>query len=124
MGAQILEFAGSFAAVALLVLTVHLAGFSRPAKLHDEQEAREMARLTPGGFEVAQIALDCEGGGPLALSRDGRLLLLRAHGAKFVAVPVGLDAVRREGEILTIQPSGSAAVELRLGPGDAAWVGI
>ena len=60
MGAQAIAFAGSFAAVAVLVLVVHFAGFSRLAKLQNEQEARELASLTPGGFEVAQIALDRE----------------------------------------------------------------
>jgi len=122
MGAQALEFAGSFAAVALLVLAVHLAGFSRQARLHSEDEARELARLAPGGFDVAQIALDRDGGAALALSSDGRLLLLRPHGAQFVAVPVSPAAVRREGEVLRVEPAGAPAIALRLGPDAAGWI--
>ena len=123
MGAQAIAFAGSFGAVAVLVLVVHFAGFSRPAKLQNEQEARELASLTPGGFEVAQIALDLEGSGALALGTDGRLLLLRAHGAQFVAVPVSRGAVQREGDAVTVRPPGSPAIKLRLGAA-ADWAGI
>jgi len=123
MGAQAIEFAGSFAAVAVLVLIVHLAGFSRPAELQNEQEARELARLTPGGFEVAQIALDLEGSGALALGSDGRLLLIRAHGAQFVAVPVSRGAVQREGDAVTVRHPGSPAIKLRL-VATADWAGV
>ena len=121
MGAQAIEFAGSFAAVALLVLVVHLAGFSRPARLQNEQEALELARLTPGGFEVAQIALDRDGGGALALGSKGQLLLLRPHGAQFVAVPVSRGSVQRDGEILTVRPTDAPAIALRVDPDAVTW---
>ena len=43
-----LQFAGSLAAVALLVIGVHGLGFAREARLASEKEAREIAGHAPG----------------------------------------------------------------------------
>lgn len=74
--------AGSLVAVLALAGVAHLLKLGGDARI-DEQEARELASAQ--GFDVAEIALDRVGMG--ALLRDGanRFMIVRRHGAHFVA---------------------------------------
>ena len=121
MNAPLIQFAASFAAVALLVWVVHLAGFSRPARLADEHEARELASLTPGGFAATSIALDRNGKGAIAEDATGRLLLLRPHGGQFVPELLPRTALSADGDRLRIIGAGRAAIILDIGPDAARW---
>jgi len=121
MSAAIIQFAASFAAVALLVWVVHLAGFSRPARLADESEARELASLTHGGFAAARVALDRNGKGAIAADAAGRLLLLRPHGGQFVPELLPRTALSADGDRLRIIGAGGAAIILDIGPEAARW---
>lgn len=120
MNAELVQFAASLVAVALLVWAVHLAGFSRPARPLDESEARELARLAPGGFVPLRLALDLGGRGAIAADSAGRLLLLRPHGAQFVAEPVSAAAIRAgEGSLLI--DAGGCITTLNLGAEAGSW---
>jgi hypothetical protein len=120
MMGELVQFAASLAAVTLLVAVVHLAGFSRPARLADEQEARELARLAPGGFVAQRIALDQNGHGAIIADAAGRLLLLRAHGGQFVPESVERADISAEGGKLLIRHGGQIT-SLCLGVEAARW---
>lgn len=117
---EFIQFAASGVAVALLVAVVHLAGFSRPARLLDEREARELASLAPGGFVAKRIALDKNGIGAIMADTAGRLMLLRAHGGHFVPEPVEREALVADGERLLIR-HGGRITDLCLGAEAARW---
>lgn len=89
MDNQLWQFAGSLLAVTALVGLAHLLGFSRAVRLSDKQEAATIARLTPGGFEPLDIALDVDGRGALARDADGAFVVIAAHGGQFI--PHSLD---------------------------------
>jgi hypothetical protein len=120
MSGALLQFAGSLLAVGLLVAMVHWAGFSRTARLRDEAEAREIARLAPGGFSPQHIALDREGRAALAADAAGHFVLLRAHGAMFVAEPVSRAQIRGDGDALVVASAGGT-VTLSIGVDAARW---
>lgn len=81
---MILQFAGSLAAVILLILVAWRLRLGGEAEIIDEAEARELADNASCGFEAAEIAIDRGGRG--ALLRDGswRIMLLAPHGNRFV----------------------------------------
>ena len=76
---------GSLVAVLMLAGIAHLLGLGGDARI-DEGEARELAAAQD--FDVDDIALDRAG--LAALVRDGtnRFMLIRRHGAHFVALPL------------------------------------
>ncbi len=109
---MLLQFAGSLAAVALLVLAVWLLRLGGEAHIAGEAEARELADNAVCGFEAAAIALDRAGRGALLRDCDGRIVLLAPHGNRFVGRLLdGRARARLEGERLTV-----ATGERRLAP--------
>lgn len=121
MDAIAIQFAASLVAVAAMVLVVHLAGFSRSARLLSEQEARDIAQLAPGGFCAVRIALDKSGRGAIAADAAGRLVLLRPHGAHFVPEAVEPAAVRCDGDALLVDSQVQPAIQLAIGPDAVNW---
>ena len=85
MDSQLLQFLGSLAAITALVALTYLLGFRSPARLESAEEARELLRLAPGGFEPVELALDAGGAAAIARDVDGRLAVLVPHGNQFVA---------------------------------------
>ena len=120
MGSEFAQFAGSLAAVAMLVALTYFLGFRRGGQLESLEEARHLFRLASGGFEPVEIALDGEGRGAIARDSEGRLALLAAHGSQFVVRPIPPDAmiVARDG-CLEIEGMGSDA--LLLGESARDW---
>ena len=74
-----------------LVAILALAGIARwlqlggDVRLRDEEEARALAEAAVCGFEPVEIALDRAGNGALLRDAQGRVLLLKRHGARFAA---------------------------------------
>ena len=116
------QFLGSLLAVAALVALTYILGFRQAGKLESEAEARELFRLAPGGFEPAELALDCDGGAAIARDEQGRIAVLVQHGNQFVVRPVkgGAAITAHEGSLLIAD-----IPRLRLHMGDDArhWVG-
>jgi len=54
-------------------------------RLRSEDEARALARAAICGFEPTELALDRAGIGALLRDAQGRMMLLRRHGAQFAA---------------------------------------
>ena len=93
-------------------------------RLRDEGEARALARAAVCGFEPRELTLDRAGIGALARDRDGRVMLLRRHGAQFAARLLDSHAFARlDRNFLTIG-SGEryfAPVTLDLGEQAQVW---
>ena len=74
-----------------LVLILTVAWLARrlslglDVRLHSEEEARSLCRAAVCGFEPRELALDRAGIAALARDGDGRVMLLRRHGAQFAA---------------------------------------
>ncbi len=117
MNGQLLTFAGSLAAVVILVLASWALGLGRGARIVDESEAQELADNAICGFEVEEVALDAGGHGALLLDGKGRIMLLAPHGAQFAARLLdGAARTARDGARLTVD-----SVTLDLGAAAGAW---
>jgi len=84
MSGELIQFVGSLIAVSALVALTYLLGFRSSARLESEDEARELLRLAPGGFEPVEIALDANGAAAIARDVLGGLAVLVPHGNQFV----------------------------------------
>lgn len=84
MAGLILQFAGSLAAVLLLVFLAWRLRLGGEPEIADEAEARELADNALCGFEAAEIALDRAGRGALLRDDNGRIMVLAPHGNHFI----------------------------------------
>ncbi|HTM95948.1 MAG TPA: hypothetical protein VL100_09045 [Croceibacterium sp.] len=84
MAGLILQFAGSLAAVFLLVFVAWRLRLGGEPEIAGEMEARELAANALCGFEAAEIALDRAGRGALLRDSAGRIMLLAPHGNHFI----------------------------------------
>ena len=113
--------------VALILAVAWLArklALGSDVRLRDEDEARALARAAVCGFEPRELTLDRAGIGALARDRDGRVMLLRRHGAQFAARLLDSHAFARlDRNFLTIG-SGEryfAPITLDLGEQAQVW---
>src|SRR5690606_32586060 len=126
METQLLMFGGSLAAVALLVLVGWKLNLGGDVRLRSEDEARALADAALCGFDATAVGLDRAGIGALLGDAEGRVLLLRRHGARFAARLLDSHAhVRLDRNFLTIG-TGEASfgqVTLDLGGEAQVWAG-
>lgn len=115
------QFAGSIAAVTLLVLLAWKWGFAGPPELSGEEEARALADEVPGGFAATALSLDRTRNGALLRDEAGRVVLVAPAGAHFIArlLGPGIRVERNEGEL--VLRGGGISVRLDLGPEAAGW---
>lgn len=115
------QFAGSIAAVTLLVLLAWKWGFAGAPELSGEEEARALADEVPGGFAATAVALDRTGNGALLRDEAGRMVLVAPAGAHFIArlLGPGIRVERSEGEL--VLRGGGISVRLDLGPEATGW---
>lgn len=73
--------------IAILFLAFFAAklGLGGDERLRDPQRARELAGAAVCGFDAVDVALDRAGIGALLRDTKGRVMLVRRHGARFVA---------------------------------------
>ena len=124
MGEQVAIFAASLLAVGALVLLAHYLGFSAPARIADEGEAREALALLPGGFAPALLALGRDGKAAIARDASGRFAVVTVHGGRLVARLLSPAArFERQGSSLVIRAAelGPRTVTLDLGGSAADW---
>ena len=78
------------------------------------------------GFDATEVTLDRAGIGALLRDADGRVMLIRRHGARFAARLIDRDAdTRLDRNFLTIATSDRrfGKVTLDLGPQAQVWAG-
>jgi hypothetical protein len=115
------QFAGSVAAIAVLVLLASRLGFAGRPELLDEEEARSFAAEIPGGFDAVAVGLDRARNAALLRDGAGRVVLVTPVGAHFVARLLGPEfATSRDGHRLVLRDGRSTAT-LDLGPDADAW---
>jgi hypothetical protein len=121
MTAKLLQFAGSLAAVAMLVLVAWRLKLGGEARIADEAEARELADNALCGFAPEAIALDRAGRGALLRDVAGRIMLLAPHGNRFVGRLLdGRARSHAEGERLTVTVGEARLAPTTLEVADAA----
>ena len=122
--AVLIQLAVSLALVIAVAALVHHLGLGRDVRLRDAGEARALARAALCGFEPRDLALDRAGIGALARDAQGRVMLLRRHGAQFAARMLDRHAfVRLDRQFLTVGSAERrfAPVTLDLGDQAQAW---
>lgn len=116
------QFAASLLAVLALVGLTWLLGFRQQARLASVDEARELMRLAPGGFEPVELAVDAQGCGAIGRDAGGRLLVLAPHGNRFVAWEVAANgSLHRDGSRLEVGFD-NRRLAIDLGAAAADWI--
>lgn len=83
MSGQLLQFGGSLLAILALGWIAHRLGLGGDTRIRDEAHLRALAEEALYGFEPIEIAIDRAGIAGLARDGEGRVMLLRRHGAHF-----------------------------------------
>jgi hypothetical protein len=122
--ATLLQFVGSLIAILALAWLARRLGLGGDRRIASDDEARELAEEALCGFDGEEVAIDRSGTAALVRDREGRILLLRRHGAHFASRLLGPDvAIRREADRLTFATLDRrfGDVTLDLGPAAADW---
>jgi hypothetical protein len=116
--------AGSLVAILALAGFARLLGLGGDVRLRDSDHARELAGQAVFGFVATEVALDRAGIGALLKDAQGRQMLLRRHGAKWVGRLLDSSAeARLDREFLTIGTGEKSfgSVTLQLGEAAQVW---
>lgn len=122
--ALLIQLALSLAMVLAVTGLAYKLGLGGDVRLRDADEARELARSALCGFEPNELVLDRAGIGALTRDAQGRVMLLRRHGAQFVTRMLDSHAFARlDRQFLTIcsDERHFAAVTLDLGEQAQVW---
>ena len=85
MNAEVLQFGGSLVAILALAWIASKLGLGGDTRIRDEAHLRDLAEEALCGFEPVDVAIDRSGMGALARDAQGRVMLLRRHGAHFAS---------------------------------------
>ena len=120
------QLGGSLVAVLLLAAIAWKLGLGGDIRIRSEDQARQLAGEAIWGFDAVAVGLDRAGIAALLRDGQGRVMLLRRHGAHFAARLIeSHSGVRLDRNFLTItaaEPS-FAAVTLDLGANAQVWAG-
>jgi hypothetical protein len=121
--AQAAQFAASLAAILVLAWLSRRLGLGGDPRLRDPDEARRLATEALDGFEAEAVGLDRAGIGALLRDREGRVMLLRRHGARWAARLLdGHAGVRLDRNFLTVAPADTRFGKITLDLGEDAQV--
>lgn len=126
MSAIAIQLGGSLLAVLLLALLARQLGLGGDVRIRDQDHARRLACEAEWGFEAVEVGLDRAGIGALLRDDQGRVLLLRRHGAHFAARQVeSHKGIRLDRNFITIPACGPnfAGLTLDLGVMAQTWAG-
>lgn len=124
MTAELLKLAGSLAGIFLLFFVALKLRLGGDVRLRSADEARELADHAICGFDAVDVALDRAGIGALVRDGQGRVMLLRRHGAHFAGRLLdGHADTRLDHNFLTIGTGERrfGSVTLDLGPQAQVW---
>ncbi len=121
MTAQALQFGGSLVAILVLAGVAHWLRLGGDTRIRDEAHLRALAEEAAYGFDPADIAIDRAGYAALARDADGRVMVLRRHGAHFAARLLdGHAHVRLDRNFLVVGTGDKRFGEVTLDLGDEA----
>jgi hypothetical protein len=118
------QVAGSLVAILALAGIAWKLGLGGDTRLRDADTARRLADEALCGFEPLEIAIDRAGIGALLRDGEGRVMLLRRHGAGWAARLLDSHAhTRLDRQFLTVATAEKSfgAVTLDLGADAQAW---
>lgn len=121
---ELLQFGGSLLAILVLAWLALKLGLGGDRRIRDEDELRQLAEEALYGFDPVEIAIDRAGLAALARDAEGRVMLLRRHGAHFASRLLdGHASVRLDRHFLVVGTSDRrfGAITLDLGEQAAAW---
>ena len=117
---------GSLVAVLLLAAIAWKLGLGGDIRIRSEDQARQLAGEAIWGFDAVAVGLDRAGIAALLRDGQGRVMLLRRHGAHFAARLIeSRSGVRLDRNFLTIAAGEASfgAVTLDLGANAQVWAG-
>lgn len=121
---QALQMGGSLVAILLLWWLAGRLGLGGDRRIRSEDDARALADEAVSGFEPVEFAIDKAGYGALLRDAQGRVLLLRRHGAHFAGrLLERRPEARLDRDFLTIQSPDRrfGGITLQLGPAAQVW---
>lgn len=120
---QVLQLGGSVLAVLLLGWICAKLGLGADVRIGSEDEAKQLAAEALCGFEATDLALDRAGIGALLRDGQGRVMLLRRHGAMFASRLLDSHAFARlDRNFLTIGIGEETFGKVTLDLGDKAQI--
>lgn len=117
-------FLASLVAVLLLGLATRRLGLGGEPRIRNAEHARELADDAVYGFDPVAVAVDRAGYGALLRDAEGRVMLLRRHGAHFAARMLNASTTARlDRSFLTITAGDRffGTVTLNLGQEAQVW---
>ena len=106
MPEELVQLLLSLAAVVVLVLIVRAMRLGAGPAMAGPDDARRAAALVADDFDPIDVAIDRSGAAALLLDRDGRILLLRTHGAHVAGRVLDMRATAwLEDEALVVDPA-------------------
>jgi len=119
-----LQFAGSLIMIAALYWLARWLRLGGDVRIADRDHAAALAEATFPGFAAADITLDRARIGALVRNRAGQVLLIRRHGARFVARELAdHKGIRLDRHTLTLETGDPrfGALTLDLGADAQTW---
>lgn len=121
MTAELIQMVASLFAILALAWIALKLGLGGDSRIRDEAHLRELAEEALYGFEPMEIAIDRAGVAALARDADGRVMLLRRHGAHFASRLLDEHThVRHDRQFLVVGTSDRRFGEITLDLGDSA----
>ena len=124
MEGQTLQLIGSLVAILVLAAIAWALKLGRSANIEGAQHAMALASEADSGFDPAEAAVSRDGRSALVGDHDGRIMVLRSHGAQFAGrVLEPGTATRIGGDSLTVTPADRryGPVTLDLGEHARTW---
>ncbi|MEQ1496859.1 MAG: hypothetical protein ABL912_14000 [Novosphingobium sp.] len=121
---HLFQIGASLLAILFLAWVCLKLGLGTDVRIANEDQARRLAAEAAFDFTATELALDRAGIGALLRDRKGRIMLLRRHGAHFVARLLDSHAFSRlDHNFLTIGSGEKAfgSVTLDLGSKAQVW---
>ncbi|MFN3515862.1 MAG: hypothetical protein ACK4YM_01740 [Novosphingobium sp.] len=123
MAAELIQLGASLVAILALAGLVRWLALGNDVRITSEDHARALAAEAVYGFAATDLALDRAGIGALLRDDQGRILLLRRHGAHFAGRLLDSHAFARlDRNFLTIGAGEKAFGQITLDLGDKAQV--
>lgn len=119
---MLLQFGGSLVAILVVAALVAVMKLGGKPTLKNEAEVGVAAGEVEYGFDAARSSITRGGNAALARDADGRIMVIKRHGNKFVGRILTPSAkVQEEVDGLTVDPGESQFGSVRLSLYDASY---
>ena len=121
MDGALLQLGGSLVAILVLAAIAWALGLGRGPEIEDSEDAMRLAREADSSFVPCEAHVAEGGDGAILADGQGRIMVLRRHGAHFAARMLERGATARiEGSDLVVSPADPRFGQVTLAIGDKA----